>query len=516
MPPSAARETPAATRLQTAPQARRPPGSPKNWRRHVVTCKITPVFMKRQKLILPRKWCRAFLNPLAAVALVATVAPPGRAATNAATVTTNLPSWLTRPLSLADCLDLALQQNGTILKAKSDLEASHGIVVQTRAIAIPKVQATGNYTDYEPKAIDKFPFGGPTFAQPHESWNAGIQIVQSVYEGGRLTSAFRTAKLTKEQALFQYQTVVADTLLATRVAYYDVLVAAQQIVVREASVSLLSRELEDQQRRFDAGTVPRFNVLRAEVAVANARPALIRARNAHRLGKNNLVNLLGYNLPREIWEDVPLQLSDPLEAEPHGIDLPAAIAQALEKRTELAALRKAEELQQENIVNARSGYKPSVQLFAGYGWRNSLFTPDLSRDVAGWNAGAQLSWNIFDGLLTRGKITQARALHEKSKTEIDDTARRIELEVRTAYSFFVEAREVLESQKKVQEQAEEALRLARARADAGTGTQLDVLDAQTSLTEARTTQVQALHDYAVARARLERAIGQEVIPAAAK
>ena len=472
--------------------------------------------MKRQNLILPRKLFRTILNSLAAIALGMAAGLAVRAATNATTVTTNVPAWLTRPLALADCLDLALQQNGTILKAKSDLEASYGVVVQTRAIAIPKVQATGNYTDYDPSAIDKFPFGGPTFAQPHESWNAGLQILQSIYEGGRINSAFRTAKLTKEQALLQYQTVIADTLLATRVAYYDVLVAAQQIVVREASVSLLSKELEDQQRRFDAGTVPRFNVLRAEVAVANARPPLIRARNAHRLGKDNLVNLLGYNLPREISEDVPLQLSDKLEAEPYVIDLPAAIARALEKRTELAALRKAEELQQENIVNARSGYKPSVQVFAGYGWRNSQFTPDLSRDVDGWNAGAQLSWNIFDGLLTRGKITQARALHEKSRTEIDDTARRIELEVRTAYSFFIEAREVLESQKKVQEQADEALRLARARADAGTGTQLDVLDAQTALTEARTTQVQALHDYAVARARLERAIGQEVIQGATK
>jgi outer membrane protein len=290
-----------------------------------------------------------------------------------------------------------------------------------------------------------------------------------------------------------------------------VLVATQQIVVREASLSLLAKELDDQQRRHDAGTVPRFNVLRAEVATANAHPPLIRARNAYRIGKNNLVNLLGYNLPREIWEDVPLELSDRLEAEPYDIDLPAAIAQALEKRTELATLRKAEELQKESIVNARAGYKPIVQLFAGYGWRSSQFTTDLGRDVDGWNAGAQLSWNIFDGLLTRGKITQARALHEKSKTEIDDAGRRIELEVRTAYSFFIEAREVLESQKKVQEQADEALRLARARTDAGTGTQLEVLDAQTSLTEARTTQVQALHDYTVARARLERAIGQDVI-----
>jgi outer membrane protein TolC len=82
--------------------------------------------------------------------------------------------------------------------------------------------------------------------------------------------------------------------------------------------------------------------------------------------------------------------------------------------------------------------------------------------------------------------------------------------VRTAYSNFIEAREVLESQQSVQEEAQEALRLAEARMAAGSGTQLDVLDAQTSLTQARTTQVQALHDYAVARARLQRAMGDDM------
>ena len=97
-----------------------------------------------------------------------------------------------------------------------------------------------------------------------------------------------------------------------------------------------------------------------------------------------------------------------------------------------------------------------------------------------------------------------------SHQDLVDTTRRIEMEVRTRFSQFVEARQVLESQEKVQEQADEALRLARSRADAGTGTQLDVLSAQTSLTEARSTQAQAMHEYAVAVARLERAIGPTV------
>jgi outer membrane protein TolC len=121
-----------------------------------------------------------------------------------------------------------------------------------------------------------------------------------------------------------------------------------------------------------------------------------------------------------------------------------------------------------------------------------------------------MTWNIFDGLLTRGKVIQARALHEKSKTDLADQSRQIELQVRTAYSDFIEAKEVLDSQQTVLAEADEALREARARAEAGTGTQLDVLDAETSLTQARTTNVQALHDYAAARAKLERAIGEDM------
>ena len=421
---------------------------------------------------------------------------------------TNAPAWLSRPLSQADCLNIALAQNADILKAKSDLEASAGVVVQTRAVALPTLQAGSQVKHSEPQAIESFPNTTP----PNNNWNSDIQIVQGIYEGGKLIAAIQAASATKKQSIAQYQTQVADTLLAVRLAYYDVLLAAQQITVNEASVKLLQKELDDQQRRFDAGTVPHFNVLRAEVALANAKPNLFHATSQYRVSKNVLANLLGYNLPREVLENIPLNLTDTFDITSWNMILPDAIQQALERRTELADLREQVVLQNLNIVNAKSGYKPTVQAFAGYTWNNSQFTDpnDLSYTIHGWNVGGQLTWAFFDGGLTIGKVQQAKALYKKSQTELEDRSRQIELDVRTAYSDFLEAKEVLDSQTKVQEQAEEALREANARFDAGTGTQLDVLDAETSLTQARTTQVQALHDYATARARLERAIGAEL------
>jgi TolC family type I secretion outer membrane protein len=426
------------------------------------------------------------------------------------TTTTN--AWVSQPLSLVDSLNLAARQNATVLKAKNDLEAQYGLVVQTRAVALPQLTANGNYTRTDRSDIEGIPYPGVA-ASPDQNWNSGVKIEQAIYEGGKMVAAVRAAGATKQQALADYQTAVADTLLSVRVAYYDVLQAAQQITVHDASVKLLQKELEDAQHRFDAGTVPRFNVLRAEVSVANERPNLIHARNDFRVAKNNLVNLLGFNLPRDIWEDVPLNLTDTLEVMPYEVKLPDAIQQALSTRTELTSLRKVIELQKLNVVSAKAGYKPTVQVFAGYNWQNVQFTPPVTLDheLDGWNAGAELNWNIFDGMLTHGKVLQAQALYAKSKVSLDDEARQIELQVRTAYSDFVDAKEVLDSQQKVQEEAEESLREANARADAGTGTQLDVLDAETSLTQARTTLVQAKHDYATAKARLQRAIGADMI-----
>jgi outer membrane protein TolC len=443
-------------------------------------------------------------------ALFITATAPAATNAPAQAATNSTPAWLSQPLSLRECVDIALRQNSAVLKSRQDIEAAHGVSVQARAVTRPTFRFTGNYTLVDRGTIEDFGFPGAPRTSD-QTWQLGLQLTQSIYEGGRLQQAGRIANLTRDQALFAHETVLQDTVLAVRVTYDDALLATQQILVQEASVKLLERELQDTSRRFEAGTVPRFNVLRAEVELANGRPRLIKARNALRIAKNNLANTLGYSLPAAVGEELPMRLSGTLAADPLDFDLATAIARAFGGRSEVAALRMAEGLRREAIVTAEAARKPSAQVFAGATARNERLGNNPTRDVSGWNVGAQLSWDIFDGRLTRGRVLEAKALHRKAGEDVSDTMRRIELEVRTAWSNFIEAKEVLESQKKVQEQAAEALRLANARAEAGTGTQLDVLSAQTALTEARTTEVQALHDYSVARSRLERAVGIRVV-----
>src|SRR5579871_2094085 len=99
-------------------------------------------------------------------------------------VTKAPPGWLSRPLSLADAMNLALQQNGAILKGNSDLKAQYGVEMQTRAVVLPKVQASGNYQDTT--EVESLSFASPsnTFTIPfgqNQTWNANIQLVQTIY-----------------------------------------------------------------------------------------------------------------------------------------------------------------------------------------------------------------------------------------------------------------------------------------------------------------------------------------------
>ncbi len=413
-----------------------------------------------------------------------------------------------KPLTLADALAIAEHLNSAVQQARKELEAQHGIALQTRVVALPKVTGASGYSIHDQGAQERFV---PGFPKPSDqSWNAGVQVVQPIFAGGRIQAALRSSRLIREIALRNFETVLADTIQSVRIAFSDALLAREQIQVQEASMKLLTQELEDARRRFEAGVVTQFNVLRAETELGNARPRLIRARNTFRIAKQQLLNLLGQHIPSGVAEDIPLELAGNLNVDEVSYDLNSSLLHAMTSRSELAAMRGTQSLRGEQVNLDRAGLRPRVEVFGGYGARSPQFNRDLGEPLHGWQTGAQVTWDLWDGGLTRGKIQESQAKREQATIALDEIARRVELEVRIAHSNFTETKEVLASQRRVTQTAEEALRLASTRAEAGAATQLDVLGSQTALTEARTVFVQATRDHAVALTRLERASGRLV------
>jgi outer membrane protein TolC len=421
-------------------------------------------------------------------------------------------------LTLQQSIDLALRQNPTILKAQAELRRTHGLVVEAHSATLPQVAATSQYERLDSGAVDEFRIPiTPTnvvhlsFANQQQPWNIQIEATQLIYAGGRVAAGIRSARLSDQIALLGYDSAVADTVLAVRKAFFQILLNKEQVIVNEQSIKLLEQQLEDARHRFDAGDVPRFNVLRAEVELANARPPLIRSQNDLRLGKESLVKLLAIDAPAEERRDfTPINFTGQLADEGRVWGLSQALTDALAKRPELQQAEKQTLIARADIESAQSGNRPELSLFGAYEVYDSQFANELSDTRDGWFIGARATWNIFDGQQTRGRVTQARARREQSDLDYADTRRSIELEVRQAFSDYLQARELLEAQKKTVEEADESLRLAEARFRAGTGTQLDVLSAQTALTQARSNEIEALYDYNVASATLERATGNTV------
>ncbi|MDB6040387.1 MAG: hypothetical protein JWM99_4228 [Verrucomicrobiales bacterium] len=411
-------------------------------------------------------------------------------------------------LALVDAANQALTNNPTLRQALLDLKANQGIVIQTRAVVLPRLETIGNFKERAPELIDRTIEQFVPLEQTEHLWSTEVRLIQSVYQGGRLTSALRTAKLLREKALLDYQSLVSDVLLQVRIAYADVLAAEQKVGVSDSTMELLSRQLQNSKHRFDNDLEPRFTVLRAEVELENARPALIQSQNALRIARQQLLHLLGYDLTHDDSANLSFILTDSLKVEPFSMEVDQAIQSALKNRAELLALQKDAALRKEGIITARAGYKPTLDLFGTYGTRNSEYRREITDRLTGWSAGVQASWVPFDGLLTKGKVDEAKARYEKSLLQSGDFSQQIILNVRTAFSFLTEAKELLQSQEKALQQAEETLRLANVRQENGSSTQLDVLSAQSALTQARYVRADALRNYVVSLARLERAIGR--------
>ena len=421
-------------------------------------------------------------------------------------------------LTLDRAVQAALAQNPEILKQLQEIERTRGQIVEIRAQALPHLGATGSFNYRDQRLLESggsgsSAFGGPALSglessglgnttgfSPHngsgpgdKSWTVSITAKQVLYAGGQVRAAIKIAKFTEDSSYFQLRDTVDRVISQTRAQFYEVLLTRALITVQEESVQLLSDQLKDQQNRLDAGTVPRFNVLRAEVELSNARPDLIRARNSYLIAQLQLAKTLGLD-PGPNGRPT-FHCTGEFQVIERPLGLLNALQLAREKRAFLKVQRQQILIAKEQIKVALAGYKPRLDASAGYEFRTSRLSAELDKVVDGWFYGVTGSWNIFDGLETAGQVQQARAQLESSKINYDDSVQKVELEVQQSYANLQASRETIRSQQKNVEQALEALRLSNERFSAGAGTQLEVLDARVALTKARTTEIQSRAAY---------------------
>jgi outer membrane protein TolC len=425
----------------------------------------------------------------------------------------------------------ALKQNPAVLQTLEDLRRTKGVIIQISAQALPQIGPSFTWDWFDPNlntinGLSSFstPSGGPTptpTGTPSRMGVGGIKNLRSdiTYNikvtGTQLVfnySTFRSIRGTffqRDSAYFALRNAVDQTIATVKTQFYQVIVNRELIVVQEESVNLLENQLKDQQNRFEAGTVPRFNVLQAQVQLYNQIPQLIAARNNYRISVLQLAKTLGLDFNPARGIATPLRVSGDLTYIPRKIDLLAAIEEGKRNRPFLKQQRANVLNQIEQVHVAIGSWLPNVNANGGGEWLSDSVNSSFGDVSKGWLTTVTGSWPIFDSGMAWGKIQQQRAILSQQEITYDDDVRQVELEIQQAASNLLQNRELIQATEKNQETAEEAVRLAKARLDAGAGTQLDVLNAQVQLTTAQSTYLQALFGYISSLAEFDRATGTQ-------
>jgi outer membrane protein TolC len=307
-------------------------------------------------------------------------------------------------------------------------------------------------------------------------------------------------------AYFLLRQTINEVVSNVKIAFFQVVLNRALIVAQKQSVALLTQQLKDQQNRYEAGTVPRFNVLQAEVALANAQPPLIQAENNLRISLYQLVRLLGLDYSPQKPSEVPFNVVGDLSYVARSVNTDESIRTAIERNPSLKAQRQNLLAQAQNVNVQFAGYLPTIAGTADYTWQSNPAFSSLSEVNQGWTFGFQGSWAIFDGFETKGRVMQAKAQLEQAVNNYNDGVRQVILSVQEAISNLQTALETVQSQEASVVQATEAFRLSQERLDAGAGTQLDVLNSQTQLLQAQTNVLTARYDYIQALAQYNLAL----------
>jgi HAE1 family hydrophobic/amphiphilic exporter-1 len=395
-------------------------------------------------------------------------------------------------LTLEQALEIAAEKNRDIQKAQEYFRWVQGKYVEERAAAFPQLTMTGSGAIQQDKTLL---LTAGSSQEKMKTLSAEIGVTQTLFAWGKVGAAVRAAreglKTAEEQLRLYRQAALRDV----SIAFFDVLLAKELHSIAIQDLAQKERHLEEARRKFIAGVATDYEVLAAEVAVKNARPAVIRGENQIQSALDRLRFLLAF-------EGDGLDVTGSLEASVSTVPTYQVIyAAALEQRPEIRDLRLRAAIVGELVKIAGAEDKPSLEFRGGYGWKG-LELGEMSLSGKAWNAGLYLSFPFFDGMRTRGKVAQAESDRRSLKIDEAKLTDSIALQAREALNAVSEAEKIVGALAGTVAQAEKLLFLSEKGYEFGVKIRLEVEDAELKLQQAKGNLSLAWRDYGVARVSL--------------
>ena len=408
-------------------------------------------------------------------------------------------------LNLERCVGIALKMHPNIAAAVHNVNANVSRIGQSKANYYPQINWSSSYSRVSSasgRLGSSFSSTGTTGSssggteESFDEYSTGFNLSQTIYDFGKTPTQVMIQNLNLDSSRSDLENVSEQIILNVKQTYYGVLQAKRNRDVSSETVNQFQQHLEQAKGFYTVGTKPKFDVTKAEVDLGNAKLNLIKAENGLKLAIVNLNNAMGVpDAPEYILEDNFL-------FQKYNITFEDALAKAYKDRPDLQSIIAKKQSAEENIRLTKKGYYPLLTGSAAYNWSGEKFPLEH-----GWNVGASLSFPLFSGFLTKYQVEEANANLNVLRANEESLRQTVFLEVQQAYLNLKDAEERIPTAELTVKQAEENFEIANGRYAAGVGNPIEVTDAEVSLTTAKTAYIQALYDYKVARASLEKAMG---------
>ena len=394
-------------------------------------------------------------------------------------------------LNVGRTIDLALLNNRTLKQSSWAYEAAKAEVSATAAAKNPSVGY--KYTAGRGNNM--------TSSDAHNSFSHGLTLSVPVYNPAA-DAALESSRFSREGASAAYEVARQTAKLTAATDYYSLIQARNKVDIANQSVKDYDGHLTNVNQQYAVGLVAKSDVLASQTSLSQAQTDLVTAQNAANIAEASLNNVIGLPVHTSI------QTADKeLGYTPYPITIDEARAYALLHRYELVQSTMAVKEAEQAIVKAKAGDLPTVNASLGKGWQDTKWQGTGDNN---WSVGATVSWSVWDGGASKEQTKVAEATLEKAKEANAAAVDSVLLDVRKSYLNLRAAEQTITSTKAATEEAQENFRIATLRYQAGVGTNLDVLDAETKLASARNSYVDALYNYNISVATLEQAMGVPV------
>jgi len=378
-------------------------------------------------------------------------------------------------------IKLAEANNPSLSAAQEQVNQARAVELQSASKMAPRIGSDVTYNHY---GADN-----PMMSTPYrDTYKAAISLSQVLHSGGSLESSLRASTLQRRaaeaDALRTRQTVRNDV----RKAYYDLQRARARLAVAEATLQLAREHLKQVNSLYTHGVVAKNEVLRTQVDVSSAELELIQAQNGTRVAMSTLEKAVGIALSPEQVPEVAPEKEQAIPEQQGGVNDLYEVA--LQKRPELVSLDDSRKAAMEMAKAAAGEARPNISLRGEASYYEDEFFPNEDD----FSVSIVATWTLYDRGEIKNKVEESRALSRELLARIDDLRNQVRLEVSTAWQNVESALQRVKVAEDQVQMAEEDYRMALKRYAAQVGTNIDVLDARTALTQARTGYVNAVYD----------------------